>query len=189
MIIFSLLQILEILIGVAKGMSHLSSLNITHGQLCARNVVLIDGIKPKVSGFGLSHYHTEFDVPDYRRWSSPEKLRSKISNSQIDVWSFGCLAWESVTLGGTPYPDVRTDEITTRIVRGLRLPQPQYIGDELYQIMLYCWQNDPAERPAFTELESMIKALVTDDVTPHLLFSLYPSFQYELYASHLESLD
>ncbi|XP_064084928.1 putative inactive tyrosine-protein kinase Wsck [Macrobrachium nipponense] len=182
-------QALDMLVGIARGMSHLSSLGVVHGQLCARNIVLVDGARPKLTGFGLLHYHNDLYVPDYRRWHSVETLRTKVSAPKSDVWSFGCLMWEVVTLGGTPYADVRTDEVPGRVLRGLRLPQPQYVADELYQVMLDCWQMDLDERPSFPELENTLSNLASDDVTPHLLFSLYQSFQYEQYAPHYEFVD
>ncbi|RXG60560.1 putative tyrosine-protein kinase Wsck [Armadillidium vulgare] len=110
-------QILEILIGVTRGMKHLHSLNIAHGQLSARNIALRDGIRPKISGFGLLDYHNDIYISDYRRWQAPEILQSKRTSScKSDLWSFGCLMWEAVTLGGTPYADVRTEELAPRIV-------------------------------------------------------------------------
>ncbi|XP_076042898.1 tyrosine-protein kinase Wsck [Oratosquilla oratoria] len=182
-------QVLDILTGVARGMAHLSSLGIVHGQLCSRNVVLVDGFHPKVTGFGLIHYHNDLYVPDYQRWQAVETLRTKLSKPKSDVWSFGCLMWEAVTLGGTPYSDVRTEDVAGRIVRGLRLAQPQYVGDNLYQLMLFCWQTDLDERPTFEHLEQSLNSFAGDDITPHLLFSLYPAFQYEQYAPNLEFLD
>lgn len=170
-------------------MAHLASHGVTHGQLCARNVVIVDGTRPKVTGFGLIHYHNDLYVPEYKRWHAVETLRSKLSSPKSDIWSFGCLMWEVSTLGGTPYAEVRTEEVAGRVMRGLRLPQPQYVGDELYQLMLNCWQHDPDERPSFIDLETDLQQLACDDVSPYLLFSLYPSFQYEQYAPHLEFVE
>lgn len=175
--------------GVARGMKHLHGLNVPHGQLCCRNILLKDGILPKISGFGLISYHNDIYIPDYRRWQAPETQRTKSLILKSDAWSFGCLLWEAVTLGGTPFADTRTEEVSSRVIRGLRLTQPQYISDDLYQNMLLCWQNDPDERPSFSDLEIVLKKMAIDDVTPHLLFSLFPSFNYEPYCPHLEFLD
>jgi hypothetical protein len=57
--------------------------------------------------------------------------------SKCDVWSFGCLLWEVATLGGTPYWEVRRQEVGPRVLRGLRLGQTQGVSDSLYQV-LYC---------------------------------------------------
>lgn len=37
-------------------------------------------------------------------------------------------------------------------MRGLRLPQPPNVSDDLYQLMLNCWQIDLDERPNFDEI-------------------------------------
>ena len=43
-------------------------------------------------------------------------------------------------------------ELSARVMRGLRLPQPTNASDDLYQLMLNCWQIDLDERPNFDEI-------------------------------------
>ena len=72
---------------------------------------------------------------------------SRAAGARGDVWSLGCVIWEAVTLGATPYPGVRARDVMTRVTRGLRAPHPAGASDTLYQLMLSCWMLDPDERP------------------------------------------
>ena len=74
-------------------------------------------------------------------------MMSRAAGARGDVWSLGCVIWEAVTLGATPYPGVRARDVMTRVTRGLRAPHPAGASDTLYQLMLSCWMLDPDERP------------------------------------------
>ena len=71
----------------------------------------------------------------------------KISGVKSDVWSLGCVLWETVSLGATLYPGVHAQDVMTRVMRGLRAPHPLGASDVLFQLMLNCWMLDPYERP------------------------------------------
>ncbi|CAG9828604.1 unnamed protein product [Diabrotica balteata] len=92
-----------------------------------------------------------------------------------------------MSLGGTPYGFVaNNNEIPDKIVKGLRLPQLQYINDEMYQIMLDCWQLDFTERPSFVELGESLESLKKNDLIPYITFSTFPNFQYEQFYPDME---
>jgi len=40
------------------------------------------------------------------------------------------------------------------VKNGERLPQPVNCPDELYQLMMKCWKENPEERPTFRQLLS-----------------------------------
>ena len=69
--------------------------------------------------------------------------------------------------GGTPYYDIRTEDFQKRICIGTRNRQTESMSDELFQIMLYCWQLDRDERPDFSRLSCSIHELL-----PHSKVSL-----------------
>ena len=76
-----------------------------------------------------------------------------ISNTRkTDVWSYGVLMWEIVTLGSTPYPGMSGSEVMKKVREGQRLEKPEHCDREIYNMMFYCWDKDPSERPTFTDL-------------------------------------
>lgn len=55
-------QVLETAVGIARAMDYLTSKKITHTQLAARNVLMADGVVPKVTGCGITRYNKYGEV-------------------------------------------------------------------------------------------------------------------------------
>lgn len=68
----------------------------------------------------------------------------------------------------------------------MRLQQMQHVDDNLYQILLNCWQLDLDERPTFVDLTDALQNLIEDGFEPYLNLEMYPNFHYEPYYSELE---
>lgn len=51
------------------------------------------------------------------RWMAPESLYDNIFSVKSDVWSFGVLIWEVVTLGSTPYPGLSAAEVMRKVTK------------------------------------------------------------------------
>ena len=60
-------------------------------------------------------------------------------------------------IGATPYHEVPNQEVPFQVIRGMRLRQPNYISEDLYQLLLTCWQVDLDERPSFEEIMEYLK--------------------------------
>jgi len=148
----------------ASGMEYLESKNCIHRDLAARNCLVSDTHCVKISDFGMSREEEEYIVSDGLKqipikWTAPEALNYGKYTSLCDVWSYGVLAWEIFSKGGTPYQGMTNTRARELIDGGYRMPAPDGTPDEMYQLMLRCWQYEPEDRPHFNEIHATVELL------------------------------
>ncbi|XP_077865422.1 tyrosine kinase receptor Cad96Ca-like [Saccoglossus kowalevskii] len=148
---------------VASGMEHVSSLGIIHRKLGARNVFVGNNEICKIGSFSKAIQTDKREVKDKQetrlpiRWMAPESLSNHIFSFKTDVWSFGILLWEIVTLGALPYPGMKNKEITEKVAKGYRMEKPPHCTQELFTVMLRSWNKNIERRPGFGELVQEIR--------------------------------
>lgn len=54
-----------------------------------------------------------------------------------------------MTLGGTPYPSIAMPQLYNILKEGYRMEAPHNCPDEIYSVMVMCWQDKPEQRPQF----------------------------------------
>ncbi|XP_070549506.1 fibroblast growth factor receptor-like [Ptychodera flava] len=93
---------------------------------------------------------------------APEVLWSSEFSIESDVWSFGVVVWEIVTLGNTPYPGMSAKEVIEYLKQGSRMVRPNYCNEDLYLLMMKCWSQKPTRRPKFNDLVHELEEMEGD---------------------------
>ncbi|KAM9297027.1 tyrosine-protein kinase STYK1-like [Gastrophryne carolinensis] len=155
---------------VASGLEYLSgSHNLVHGYVAACNVLLHEDLSVRLCGLGLAAIqHRTGSVPASRasrvpvKWQSPERLRGGGVTTESDVWSFGILLYEMVTLGAPPYPDVAPADLPKKLQKIYRMATPRQCGERLYDVMASCWQWEAPQRPTFGDLQKRLQNALSE---------------------------
>eukprot|EP00731_Ephydatia_muelleri_P017701 Em0010g799a len=160
-------KLLHMSIDACSGMEYLESKNCIHRDLAARNCLVGENDIVKISDFGMSreqddgiytvHSGGSRQIPI--KWTAPESLNCGTYTSASDVWSFGVLLWEVYSSGSAPYPGMSNTEAKNQVDSGYRMPPPPGCPKEVHSIMNRCWMYEPEDRPNFTGVLEMLKAL------------------------------
>lgn len=113
-------QLLQFALDIANGMEGIADLQLLHRDLAARNILLDANLTCKISDFGFAK--DILNKPVYKsksvlhrarpiRWLAPESVLLFKHSILSDVWSYGIVLWEIVTLGNLPYPQLKMREV------------------------------------------------------------------------------
>ena len=172
-------DLLKIALDCARGMHHIAEKKFVHRDLAARNILLTEEYEAKVADFGLARdvygdgqYVKTGGGRVPIKWMAPESIQDQIYTTRSDVWSFGVLLWEIITIGGSPYPCVPVNLLLTKLLCGYRMSKPAHCSDELYDLMKTCWKLDPKERPTFSEICCTLSEMLSESARSYVNITL-----------------
>ncbi|XP_013188669.2 tyrosine-protein kinase Drl [Amyelois transitella] len=143
----------------ACGLAYLHVQRLVHADVAARNCIVDEKLRLKVTDNGLSRdlfpddYHCLGDNENRPvKWMAPETLLQNQYTTASDVWSLGVTLWELATLGASPLAELDAADVGAFLNGGYRPSQPHNCPDELYGLMSWCWTSPASARPTAPQL-------------------------------------
>ena len=173
-------QLITMCTQISAAMAYLEEKNCILRNLAARNILVGDRLICKISNFSSARFVTRsydsteggiytyaesgvmvYEDQKYTRiaikWAAPEAANNNRFSSRSDMWSFGVVLSEIITLGSMPYPKMTNQETLDNVTKGYRMPRPADCPEKLYSIMLNCWNSQFTERPSFSSVNQMLE--------------------------------
>ncbi|KAG8875735.1 hypothetical protein FRB97_004770 [Tulasnella sp. 331] len=163
---------MQLVYGVAKGLQYLHGASIRHDALWGSNVLVDDKGNAVLSNFSLTKtldpntVMTRTGSGPALRWSAPETVNNQILSIQADVYSWAMTALEILS-GLEPYHRiVSTRQLMDTITQHINPRREDYVrrsaslqDDQLWGILLSCWEADPNRRPTMDEVVERLEAM------------------------------
>lgn len=107
----------------------------------------------KISDFGTCREYNEVSTKmsfvGTVSWMAPEVIRNEPCSEKVDVWGFGVVLWELLTLE-VPYKDMDSSAIIWGVGNNsLFLPIPSTCPEGFKLLIKQCFSSKPRNRPSF----------------------------------------
>jgi len=172
-------QLVEIAIGISRGLAFLHGMKILHRDLKSPNVLLANDMTPKLGDFGLSTIHKEKNISSeqgkqnkQRRvvgtplWMPPELLsgKKKFHDEACDIYSLALVLWE-LTTREIPFKGISRDDLPQWLDQGNRPELPSNCPQWYADIIMQGWAQQPTKRMnAKTILACLVEGSKTESI-------------------------
>jgi len=147
---------LRIAIDIAKGLNFLHTLNppVLHRDLKTANCLCNDHLEVKLADFGLAKLRDQnFSTNTIAtvRYMAPEFIAKQVFGIKSDIFSFGMILWE-IFSRKEPFEELNPTQALYAIAVGKRPEIPKDMPDELKDVVIRCWDQDPNMRPDCSQI-------------------------------------
>lgn len=163
-------RIIRMAAEIADGMAYLESKKFVHRDLAARNCMVSKDLVCKIGDFGMARdiYETDYYKIGKKgllpiRWMAPENLSDGVFTSDSDVWSFGVVLYEILTLAEIPYQGFSNEEVLNYVLHKGSLGIPRNCPENIQKIMEKCFKWRPNDRPTFMEIVAELESFLGQD--------------------------
>ncbi|XP_060948328.1 tyrosine-protein kinase STYK1 [Limanda limanda] len=150
---------------VASALEYLHSKGCIHGNVGARSVLVGGDLTAKLWGLGSAYRRRpqpsspgEFQDMEMKKWQAPEVLARGVFSPSSDVWSFGVLLYEMVTLGDPPFAQIPTTELLQHLQRGKNLKRPATCSSSLFSLITSCCHWNLKQRLSIQQVINKLQA-------------------------------
>ena len=169
-----LLDLVELIIGVADGLAAAHDAGILHRDLKPANILVAKNGYAKLVDFGLAKLEQPSDTDltlnsvDATRpgivvgtiaYMSPEQASGKPLDARSDIFSFGVTLYEAVS-GSRPFDGATSLELLQQIIHSPAKPLPESVPPAMRMLIEKALQKDPADRyPAMRDMVADLRRI------------------------------
>ncbi|KAG8737055.1 GTP-binding protein Rho1 [Ceratobasidium sp. 414] len=159
---------LDLCLQITKGLAYLHQHDMrkVHGDLKGANVLISETGVAKLADFGNTRLGeqtlqltTRTNTPYSLRWAAPEILENSPCSVPADIYALGMTIYETVT-GSVPYTDKADMAVLSEVLVYKRFPSRDDDlilvpgdKDQLWQLMIECWNHTSSSRPQAGKIE------------------------------------
>ena len=169
--------------GIAAGLCFMHERNIIHRDIKPANVLLDENMWPLITDFGLARALPNADqgmtpCKGTVLYMAPEVFLGRSYDAKADVYSYGMLLYELIS-GHQPFHDAPEIKAVSpdgasyavfKLVQDGKRPSLKDVPPEWHDLIVRCWDPDPAERPTMREVVEKLMnvdfSLINADLDP-----------------------
>lgn len=140
---------------LVSALYYLHSNRILHRDLKPQNVLLNEDLVAKLCDFGLARNmtmgtHVLTSIKGTPLYMAPELLEEKPYDHMADLWSLGCIAYETLT-GQPPFSTTSILHLV-KMIKHQEVMWPSYLSSECHSFLQGLLEKDPCMRASWAQI-------------------------------------